>query len=73
MLPAGIIDTTYTPQIQPNFKLNCNPMRPSSPHSGVILAAMGDGSVRSVSGTINPTTWLLANVPNDGQALPGDW
>jgi hypothetical protein len=39
----------------------------------VILATMGDGSVRAVSGTVSPTTWLLANVPNDGQALPSDF
>jgi prepilin-type N-terminal cleavage/methylation domain-containing protein len=73
MLPAGIIDTTYTPQIQPQFKTTCNPMRPSSGHSGVIMVTMGDGSVRAVSGTVNPTTWLLANVPNDGQVVPADF
>jgi prepilin-type N-terminal cleavage/methylation domain-containing protein len=72
-LPAGVIDTTYTPQIQPNFKLNCDPTRPSSAHAGVIMVTMGDGSVRAVSGTVNPTTWLLANVPNDGQAVPADF
>jgi prepilin-type N-terminal cleavage/methylation domain-containing protein len=72
-LPAGVIDTSYTPQIQPQFKVDCDPQRPSSPHSGVILATMGDGSVRSVSGTVSPTTWLLANVPNDGQALGSDF
>jgi prepilin-type N-terminal cleavage/methylation domain-containing protein len=74
MLPAGVIDTTYVPQIQPKVQTgNCDPMRPSSPHSGVIIAAMGDCSVRAVSGTVNPLTWFLANVPNDGQALPSDW
>ena len=47
--------------------------RYTSGHAGVILAALGDGSVRTVSSTVNPTTWLLANSPNDGQVLPGDW
>src|SRR5260370_11059352 len=28
MLPAGIIDTTYTPQIHPSFPTTCAPMRP---------------------------------------------
>jgi prepilin-type N-terminal cleavage/methylation domain-containing protein len=72
-LPSGIIDTTYAPQIQPQTKVNCDPTRPSSPHVGVILATLGDGSVRAVSGTVGATTWLLANVPNDGQALPSDF
>ena len=68
-LPAGVIDTTYTPQIQPVMKVNCDPTRPSSPHVGVILVTMGDGSVRAVSGTVSATSWLLANVPNDGQVV----
>jgi prepilin-type N-terminal cleavage/methylation domain-containing protein len=73
VLPTGRIDTTFTPQIQPQFRTNCDPARPSSGHAGVILAAMGDGSVRAVSGTVSPTTWFLANVPNDGEALPSDF
>jgi prepilin-type N-terminal cleavage/methylation domain-containing protein len=73
ILPNGIITPAYTPQIQPNYQVNCDPVRPSSPHSGVILAAMGDGSVRGVSGNISPLTWFLVNVPNDGQVLGSDW
>jgi prepilin-type N-terminal cleavage/methylation domain-containing protein len=73
MLPNGIITTAYTPQISPQFSSGCDPLRPSGAHSGVILAGLGDGSVRTVSGGISPTTWLLANCPNDGQVLPSDW
>jgi type II secretory pathway pseudopilin PulG len=73
ILPNGIITPAYTPQIQPNFQVNCDPVRPSSPHSGVILVGLGDGSVRSVSGSISPLTWFLANVPNDGLVLGNDW
>jgi hypothetical protein len=73
VLSTGVIDTTYTPQIQPQFLTNCDPTRPSGPHTGVIMVVMGDGSVRAVSGTVSPTTWLLANVPNDGEVLPPDF
>jgi hypothetical protein len=72
-LPNGVITLAYTPQITPNYQLACDPTRPSSPHPGVILVCLGDGSVHTVSGGINPLTWFLANVPNDGQVLPSDW
>jgi hypothetical protein len=71
-LPAGIITTAYTPQVAVNFQINCDPTRPSSAHTGVIIAALADGSVRTVTGGIDPYIWLLANCPNDGQTL-GDW
>jgi prepilin-type N-terminal cleavage/methylation domain-containing protein len=72
-LPNGVITPAYTPQIKPNFTQNCDPTRPSSYHDGHILAGMGDGSVRTVSGTINPLTWFLVNIPNDGLPQPSDW
>jgi prepilin-type N-terminal cleavage/methylation domain-containing protein len=73
MLPNGTITTAFTPQVAPNFQLNCDPTRPSSAHTGVLMVCMGDGSVRGVSGSISPLTWLLANVPNDGLPMPADW
>ncbi len=51
----------------------CNYQLPQTPHTGVILAALGDGSVRSVAQSISPTTWWLALVPNDGATMPSDW
>jgi prepilin-type N-terminal cleavage/methylation domain-containing protein len=72
-LPNGVITPAFTPQIMPNFTVNCDPTRPSSGHSSVINVALGDGSVRSLTGSISAMTWLLANVPNDGQALGSDW
>jgi prepilin-type N-terminal cleavage/methylation domain-containing protein len=72
-LPNGIVTTATVPQVNVNFQLNCDPTRPSSGHPGVIVTAMGDGSVRNVTGSINPLTWLLVNSPNDGQVLPPDW
>jgi prepilin-type N-terminal cleavage/methylation domain-containing protein len=73
-LPSG----TTTPatayfQMRPPFANACDPTRPSSGHTGVILAGLGDGSVRNVSQGVSPTTWFLANVPNDGLPPPSDW
>jgi hypothetical protein len=72
-LPNGIITPAFTPQIQPKFQNGCDPTRPSGGHSGVIIVAMGDGSVRGVSASVSPMTWFLVNVPNDGLVLDNDW
>jgi prepilin-type N-terminal cleavage/methylation domain-containing protein len=72
-LPTGTITpASATPQIAPNYQLNCDPTRPSCGHTGVIICAMGDGSVRSVTASVTPLTWFQANVPNDGAPL-GDF
>jgi len=34
---------------------------------------MVDGSVRNVSKSVSPTTWLMAIKPDDGQPNPNDW
>jgi hypothetical protein len=34
---------------------------------------MGDGSTRFVSTTVQPLTWWIALVPNDGLPMPADW
>jgi prepilin-type N-terminal cleavage/methylation domain-containing protein len=44
----------------------------STPHN-VMNAGLADGSVRSVSPTINPATWWVAIVPNDGLTPGSDW
>jgi prepilin-type N-terminal cleavage/methylation domain-containing protein len=71
--PVGVITIAYTPQIGVNFQINCDPARPSSAHPGVLVSALGDGSVRNVLGDIDPFTWLLVNCPNDGVPNPSDW
>jgi prepilin-type N-terminal cleavage/methylation domain-containing protein/prepilin-type processing-associated H-X9-DG protein len=40
-----------------------------SRHSGGVNVGMGDGSVRFVSSTINPTTWLYMGPGNDGRVI----
>ncbi len=74
VFPNGTITpATASFQIQPQWSTNCDPLRPSSAHTGVILAGLGDGSVRSVSSGTSQLTWFLANVPNDGLPQPSDW
>jgi prepilin-type N-terminal cleavage/methylation domain-containing protein len=73
VFPAGVITPAYYFQIQPSVTNNCDPSRPSSGHTAVILAGVADGSVRPVSQGVSQLTWFLANVPNDGLPLPSDW
>jgi prepilin-type N-terminal cleavage/methylation domain-containing protein len=70
---VGIVTPAATFQIAPNFETNCDWTRPSSGHAAVILAGLGDGSVRACSQGMSPLTWFLANVPNDGLPMPSDW
>ena len=44
----------------------------SSPHSGIIIVGLGDGSVRSISSGINVNNWWAAVTPNGGETLPID-
>jgi prepilin-type N-terminal cleavage/methylation domain-containing protein len=44
-----------------------------TPHSGVLMVALGDGSVRGVSTSISWTTWNFACNPRDGNPLGPDW
>jgi prepilin-type N-terminal cleavage/methylation domain-containing protein len=75
----GMGTTSTSPSIQPQFGVssanarNCLYYWPSSSHSGVLLAALGDGSVRSISQGVSQNTFNIALVPNDGLPLPSDW
>jgi prepilin-type N-terminal cleavage/methylation domain-containing protein/prepilin-type processing-associated H-X9-DG protein len=60
-------------QVLPEFETNCDYTRASSPHSGGINTAMGDGSVRFIAANVDPSTWWLALLPSDGQILPANW
>jgi prepilin-type N-terminal cleavage/methylation domain-containing protein len=44
-----------------------------SPHPGVMITGLGDGSVRTVSASISTRTWYYACHPYDGQVLGPDW
>ncbi|MDB5312467.1 MAG: putative major pilin subunit [Gemmataceae bacterium] len=56
-----------------NDSASCDMTRPSSPHTGVINLALCDGSVRTVSSGLSPTTWWMACTMNGGEVLGSDW
>jgi prepilin-type N-terminal cleavage/methylation domain-containing protein len=63
-------------QVQPQPYLDaggCKPGIASTGHTGGIMAALGDGSVRTCAQGMSPTTWWQAIVPDDGLPLPSDW
>jgi prepilin-type N-terminal cleavage/methylation domain-containing protein len=60
------------PQSAPPVRL-CDPGRLQSFTAGGIQVVLMDGSVRAVTTTASPTTWVRALVPNDGLTLGNDW
>jgi prepilin-type N-terminal cleavage/methylation domain-containing protein len=54
---------------QPGF---CQPFAMVTTHE-VMTAALGDGSVRSVSSQVSAATWRNAWIPSDGNVLGSDW
>ena len=64
------------PQIRPpviNGVAQADDWRASSPHTGGINAALGDGSVRFVSQGISGVTWWSAMTPQGNEVLGPDW
>jgi prepilin-type N-terminal cleavage/methylation domain-containing protein len=51
----------------------CDYRRLQAMHSGVMLAGLADGSVRSVSASISALTWQRVCTPNGGEVLGTDW
>jgi len=45
----------------------------NSPHTGGIMAGMGDGSVHFVAQGVSPNTWWFALTPAGGEVLGPDW
>ncbi len=67
------------PAANPNYVMDvnatitkCSIFVTNTPHAAMNVL-LGDGSVRSVSGSISKTTWLTACVPNSGTVLGPDW
>jgi len=51
----------------------CDGGRASSPHTGGISAALGDGSVRFVGQGVSPATWWAALTPAAGDIQGSNW
>jgi len=64
----------YTPQVsaRPSGSNPAHPYYPNSAHPTCQVMMM-DGAIRSVSGSVNGTSWTYAITPDDGQVLPGNW
>ena len=60
-------------QVQPQYLFTCDFQRAQAGHAQGMNVGLGDGSVRFVRGSLNPTTWARVNDPRDGQTVPGDW
>jgi hypothetical protein len=45
----------------------------SSPHVGIIVVGMGDGSVRTVSSSVDANTWWAACTRTGGEVLGPNW
>jgi prepilin-type N-terminal cleavage/methylation domain-containing protein len=43
------------------------------PHTGSMIAGLGDGSTRTVTTGVSLQTWVWACTPNDGNPLPSNW
>jgi prepilin-type N-terminal cleavage/methylation domain-containing protein len=52
---------------------NCDWYVLNSPHTGVMVCGLGDGSIKSVNPSISIQTWVQACHPSDGQVLGTGW
>ena len=64
--------TTGIPQIVPKQGY-CNPELLNTPHESGMMCGMGDGSVRSMRGTISQDTFNALCSPTGGELLGSDW
>lgn len=69
----------FTPPPSAYFQIGVNQNTCSSyanattGHTGVILAGLGDASVKMIAQGMSTTTYNLALIPNDGYPMPSDW
>jgi len=73
--PTGPAYAPAAYQAQPvgSGPASCNGGYPSSPHSGVINVALGDGSVRAVGPGVSVATFWAALTPANSDQLGSDW
>jgi hypothetical protein len=58
-------------QVQPKLA-QCSPYVPQTPHISGIQVLLMDGSVRSVSASIDPNIWAAALTPQGGEVFSFD-
>ena len=56
-------------QVSPDWLTQCEPRRAQSPHSGIIHAGMGDGSVQFFGGNMDSVVWERLCDPRDGEIV----
>ncbi|MFO0822715.1 MAG: DUF1559 domain-containing protein [Gemmataceae bacterium] len=63
------------PQATPTLGTSgtCDPLTASSMHSGAVLVALADGSVRAVNPSLTMQTWNAVLSPNGGEIPGSDW
>jgi type II secretory pathway pseudopilin PulG len=69
---TGVSPYFTSPQVSPAL-VACDPLRLQTFGAGGINVLLMDGSVRNVSASTSPTSWVRALVPNDGFVLGNDW
>jgi prepilin-type N-terminal cleavage/methylation domain-containing protein len=67
------LSPTLVPQTGVANPASCDWFNPSSSHPGGLQVALGDGSVRVITGGMSQLTFNVAMVPNDGLVLGSDW
>jgi hypothetical protein len=70
----SVTDSESMFQVQPTpFQGNCIPWLGSTSHAAGMVIALCDGSVRTLSASVSPTTWWYLNTPAGGEVLGNDW
>jgi type II secretory pathway pseudopilin PulG len=85
--PFNYVGASYPPLIAPSVQY-CNTnyatnswggnfsvcsCRATSPHTGAINVGLGDGSVRTLSGSVGGATFYWACTPSGGETLGSNW
>ncbi len=71
-MPMFAYNSQDPPQVAPTVT-QCNPSLAQGYTAAGAMAALGDGSCRLISPSVNPLTWWYACTPNGGETLPNDW
>jgi hypothetical protein len=61
------------PFVQAYRAEQCSYERPATPHTGVMMVCMADGSCQPLSLEVNPRFWWAILTPNGGEWMSGDW